>query len=110
MSAVYVGGPNTLYVFLVLTLVLGGGAAWSTGRAVASTWKPYWQLVWYMILLAAAVRFFHFALFQEPLLAPGNYLVDLAVLFCVAAIGHRMTRRGQMATQYGWIRDDRQTG
>ena len=54
-------------VFLVLTVLLGGAAAWSTGRAIAETWKPYWQLVWYVLLLAAAVRFIHFGLFEEPL-------------------------------------------
>ncbi|MCB1521312.1 MAG: hypothetical protein KDJ37_12155 [Hyphomicrobiaceae bacterium] len=89
-------------VFLVLTVLLGGAAAWSTGRAIAETWKPYWQLVWYVLLLAAAVRFIHFGLFEEPLLAPGNYLVSLSVLAVCAAVGHRVTRMRQLAYQYGW--------
>lgn len=106
MDAIYQGGPNTFWVFIVLTVVLGGAAAWSTGRAVAQTWKPYWQLVWYSVLLAAAVRFFHYALFQEPLIAPGNYAVDLAVLMGLAAAGHKTTRLRQMASQYHWMEAD----
>ena len=46
-------------------LVLGGAAAFATGRAIAKTWSPLWLILPAMIVLAAAVRFLHFALFQE---------------------------------------------
>src|SRR5579875_1530449 len=63
-------------VFLLVTIVLGGGAAALTGRAVASTWRPRWQILVYTLILAAVVRFFHHALFGGTLLSPHYYLVD----------------------------------
>lgn len=105
MPTFYEAGPNGLWVFLLVTVVLGGAAAWATGKAIASTWKPLWQLAAYTLILAAAVRFFHYALFAEPLLAPVNYLVDLAVLAALAFGGHRLTRARQMKRQYGWSND-----
>ncbi len=91
--------------FLFVTCILGGGAAWMTGRAVAQTWKPVSSLVIYMLLLAAAVRFIHFSLFQGTLIAPWYYLVDLVVLAAIATAGLRYTRAGQMRTQYRFAFD-----
>ena len=68
----YISIPHLLYeedsfgVFLLVTVVLGGGAAWLSGRAIAATWRPWWQVPLYMLILGAAVRFFHFALFDGP--------------------------------------------
>ena len=103
MPSFYEAGPNGLWVFLLVTVTLGGAAAWATGKAIASTWKPVWQFAGYTLLLAAAVRFFHYSLFGEPLLAPVNYVVDAAVLLAIAFGGHRATRARQMAEQYGWL-------
>lgn len=97
--------PAGLWPLLILTILLGGAAAWVTGQTVAETWKPYWQLVWYMALLAAAVRFFHYALFHEPLLDPVHYTASTAYLMLVAALGHRAARHRQMREQYGWHRN-----
>lgn len=94
--------PGSLMPFLVLTVILGGAAAFVTGKAIAETWKPYWQLVWYMLILAAAVRFFHYALFWEKLLSFTGYLATLTVLLALAAIGHYLERHRQMHEQYGW--------
>ena len=102
-GGLYAGGPNTLWVFLLLTVVMGGAAAFVSGRAIAQTWRPFWQVPVYMLILAGAVRFCHFALFQEPLLAPGSYLVDFLVAFFAASLGYRTVRARQMATQYGWL-------
>ena len=55
------------WVFLVLTCILGGGAAFLAGRGLAGSWKPFWRIFFYMVLLAAAVRFFHYALFDGTL-------------------------------------------
>ena len=55
-------------VFLLVTIILGGGAAVLAGRAIALTWRPWWQIVAYMLILGAAVRFIHFALFGGTLL------------------------------------------
>lgn len=89
--------------WLVLTSILGGAAAWATGKAIAEAWKPAWQFVWYTALLAAAVRFFHYALFEKPLLGPLEYAADAAYLLIVAWMGYRHTRERQMREQYGWI-------
>jgi Zn-dependent protease with chaperone function len=35
----YPGGPHGLWVFLLNTIVLGGAAAWTTGRAIAKAWQ-----------------------------------------------------------------------
>ncbi len=94
---------SSLGVFLGLTVVIGGGAAWLAGRALALKWRPVWQLVIYMLLLAAAVRFLHYALFQEPLLSLKSYIADAVVLEVAALLGFRITRVRQMVRQYHWL-------
>jgi hypothetical protein len=101
---------NGLFVLVLLT-VLGAAAASATGRALAKTWGPMWLLVPYMAVLAAAVHFLHFALFQEDLFtgAPEDpsaplryYLVALVVLLAVGWASYKSMRATQMATQYSW--------
>lgn len=99
----YDGGPNGDWVFLLVTVVMGGLAAHATGSAIAATWRPRWQIVVYGLLLAGAVRFIHYALFHEPFIAPKSFLVDFAFLVVVASIGFRLTRRRQMREQYDWL-------
>lgn len=99
----YECGPRGLWIFVLLTVLLGGAAAWATGRAIATTWRPVWQVPVYGLLLTLAVRFLHFALFEEPLLAPGNAIVSGVVLLTAAALGYRLARAGAMITQYGWL-------
>lgn len=89
--------------FLLVSLFLGGGAAWLTGRAVARSWAPLSRLVIYCLLLAAAVRFGHFALFEDALFAPLTSMVEALFLFAVAALGYRHVRKHQMIVQYGWL-------
>jgi len=89
--------------FLLVTVLLGGGAAWLAGRAIAQTWRPWWSVVVYMLILALAVRFFHFALFEGPLLSLHFYAVDAAVAILFAGAGFRVTRRRQMARQYAFL-------
>jgi hypothetical protein len=90
-------------VFLLVTLVLGGGAAWLSGRAIAATWRPWWHILAYMLILGAAVRFIHFALFDATLLSLPHYLVDSAICMVFGFFGFRMTRAAQMASQYGFL-------
>jgi hypothetical protein len=99
----YDAGPNGDWVFLLVTVIMGGLAAHATGSAIAATWRPRWQLVVYGLLIAAAVRFIHYALFDEPFIAPRSYVVDLAVLIVAAALGFRLTRSRQMREQYDWL-------
>jgi hypothetical protein len=91
------------WIFLLLTVVMGGGAAYASGKAIAQTWRPYWHVPLYMLPLAAAVRFCHFALFAEPFLSLRNFAVDFAVALVAASFGFRLLRAGQMARQYDWL-------
>ncbi len=93
---------SPLQVALV-TVLIGGGAAWLAGRAIAQTWRPFWHVVLYMALLAAAVRFVHFALFDGGLLAPASYAADTLVLLICGALSWQAARAAQMATQYYWL-------
>jgi hypothetical protein len=90
------------WLFLFLTVILGGSAAFQTGRAVAQTWRPLWLLLVYAMLVAAAVRFLHYALFQETLISLQFYLTDTLVCLIAASIGYRLNRASQMARRYRW--------
>jgi hypothetical protein len=89
--------------FLLVTFLMGGAAAWLSGRAIALDWRPYWQVVLAGFVLAAALRFIHFALFGATFLSLQFYLVDSAICIVFGLAGYRVTRAGQMATQYGFI-------
>ena len=101
-NAIYEGGPNGLWVFLLLTVVLGGMTAFVSGKVIAETWRPYWHIYAYMALLALTVRFLHFALFEETLLSARSLIVDYLVALGAAMLGHKLARTRQMATQYHW--------
>lgn len=100
--------------FFIVTVLLGGGAAFMTGRALARSWKSFGRLVFYICLLGLAVRFLHWGLFldatyeswrdaQGSLLSLHYYIVDTAVLLAAAALGYRLQRAEQMTSQYRWI-------
>ena len=99
----YTAGPNGHWVFLLVTVVLGGLAAIATGRALAETWRPWWQVPLSMLLVAAGVRFVHYAVFGEVLLSLRNLVVDYAVLLAIACGAYALTRQSQMRRQYGWM-------
>jgi hypothetical protein len=88
---------------LLITGVLGGGAAWLAGRAIAGTWRPAWHVVGYMALLGAAIRFVHFALFDADLFSLLSYLADTLYVILVGSLAWRVTRAAQMARQYPWL-------
>ena len=94
-----------LGLFLLVTVIMGGGAAWLAGRAIASTWRPWWHVAFYMLILGLAVRFIHFALFEGTLLSPQFYAVDTAVCLIFGYLGFRATRVAQMTAQYSWINE-----
>jgi hypothetical protein len=96
-------GSETLLQIMLVTGVIGGGAAFLAGRAIAQTWRPFWSVAVYMAMLGAAVRFVHFALFEATLLSPASYAADTAYLIVLGAFAWRMTRAGQMTTQYYWL-------
>jgi hypothetical protein len=88
---------------LMITGIIGGGAAVLAGRAIAGTWRPYWYVPSYMLLLGGGVRFLHYALFYDNILSLPSYLIDTAYLIAAASIAFRVTRTGQMARQYPWL-------
>lgn len=89
--------------FLLVSVFLGGGAAWLSGRSIARTWRGYRQAVLYALLLGCVVRFFHFALFLGTLLSWHYFITDTAFLLAVTTLGFRAERAKQMATRYGWL-------
>lgn len=101
MNGLYIG--EGWFEIAFVTGVLGGLAAWATGRAIAETWRPYYQLVVYMALLGAAVRFIHFALFDAYLLSLPSYFADMLYLLAVGSLAYRMTLVRRMVTQYRWL-------
>lgn len=95
-------GEN-IWVFLGLTIILVGGCAFMMGQAIANTWRPYWQILPYSLILGAANRFLAFALFKEQLLAVLPYLISVAVVWGLATLGYRLTLVDIMVHQYPWL-------
>jgi hypothetical protein len=96
---------DSLGVFLLVTVVLGGGAAALAGRAVALTWRPWWQVLVYMLMLGATVRYIHFALFDGTLLSIHYYAVDTLVSMAFGFAGFQAARARRMVAQYPWINE-----
>lgn len=94
---------HSIWQFFFVTLLLGGWAAWMTGRATAQTWRPISSLVAYLLLLGIAVRFIHHALFEGTMFSAQFYVVDTVILMVLGLLGYRYTRTRQMVTQYHWL-------
>ena len=94
---------DKLSIFLIMTVVFGGGAAFLAGRALASKWRPMWMPVVYMLPLGAALRFFHYALFNGELLNLHYFITDTAILIALALLGYQSTRTAMMTRQYPWL-------
>ena len=46
---------RTLGIFLLITVAMGGGAAWMTGSGLARGWRPFWHCALALLLIAAVV-------------------------------------------------------
>jgi hypothetical protein len=101
----FLSDENSLGVFLLVSVLLGGGGAWLAGRAIAATWRPWWHVALYMLPLSLAVRFLHFALFDAKFLSLHYYLVDYAVCLGLGYLGYRLMRVDQMVSRYSWINE-----
>ena len=95
-------GESILQVVL-LTVVIGGAAAALSGRAIALAWRPPWQVAVAALLLGAAARFFHFALFGGVRLSAPSYCCDALLFIVVGMLAWRATRARQMVQQYPWL-------
>ncbi len=94
---------KTILVFLLISVVLGGGAATMMGRNFAVNWRSPIAVIVAGIGLALGVRFLHYALFQETLLTPMGFLADAIVIIAFSLVGFRWQRADQMTTQYYWL-------
>jgi ABC-type uncharacterized transport system permease subunit len=90
-------------VFLGVTVVVMGFAAFMTGQALAATWNPVWKAVLYTLLLGFADRFLGYALFEGELLSSSGYLIDTAVLVAITLVAYRLKQARMMVTQYPWL-------
>ncbi len=111
MGVIY---EKSIWAFLFVTVLAGGGAAYMVGRAAAKGWNPFWQAALQTMALAGAVRFLHWGLFagatfeswrqaQGSLFSLHYYLSDAAILLLFAALGFRRQRTVQMLRQYSWL-------
>jgi len=94
---------ETLRHVILVTGILGGGAAWLSGRAVANAWRPQWQVAIAAVLVAMAARFIHFALFEGTLLSPLSFCCDTLIFLVLGLLAWRATRAAQMVRQYPWL-------
>jgi hypothetical protein len=94
---------SSLFVFILVTIFLGGAAGYSSGKAIAQAWRPGWHLVASALVLGIGVRFLHFGLFGASFLTPHYYLVDTLLVLIAAFAGFRLTRVKQMTTRYRWL-------
>jgi hypothetical protein len=101
METLYSG--ESLLGVVLLTLVIGGGAAALSGHAIARAWRPPWQVVIAALLLGAAARFFHFALLNGELLSVPSYCCDALIFIIAGMLAWRATRAKQMVRQYPWL-------
>lgn len=94
---------TNFWIFVLLTVVLGGGAAFMAGRSLALGWKPIPLLIVYMLIFGAGLRFLHFALFQGTLGSLQYYLSQTLIVALFALLGYRTTRVNQMTEKYPWL-------
>jgi hypothetical protein len=99
----YLYEETSFFSFALVTLLMGGAAAWMTGRACAVTWRPVYTLAFYLLILGLGVRFIHFSVFHGTLLSPYYYMIDTIILLLIGFAGYRYTRANQMVRQYYWI-------
>ncbi|MCC8427790.1 hypothetical protein LJ725_02360 [Reyranella aquatilis] len=94
---------DTLFNVLLFNLVLIGPASFAAGHAVALTWRPWPQIVFYTMLLSATLRFLDYALANGELWSLAGFVLGWAVQLAIAAFAFRLTRARQMVRQYPWL-------
>jgi branched-chain amino acid transport system ATP-binding protein len=94
---------SSLSVFIGVTVVIFGFASFMTGQALAGTWRPMWQVFPYCLMLAAANRFFCYALFEGEIFSISGFIVSVVVTCAIGAAAYLATRAHKMVTQYPWL-------
>jgi hypothetical protein len=100
-DSLYAG--ETIGHVILVTGILGGGAAWLSGRAIANAWHPQWQVAIAAALVGMAARFIHFALFEGTLLSLYSFCCDILFFLILGLLAWRATRAAQMVRQYPWL-------
>ena len=101
MDRLYAG--ETILDIVFVTGLVGGGAAWLSGRAIATAWRGRSRVVLTAFLLGAAARFFHFALFEGQLLSVASFACDTLIFLVVGLLSWQATRASLMVRQYPWL-------
>ena len=94
---------DNLWIFVIMTVILGGGAAFMAGRGMAMKWRPVWMPLLAMVPLTLGLRFLHFALFQAQLTSLHYLITDGIVLVIFCLLGYRSTLASKMVAQYPWL-------
>ena len=94
---------ENLWIFVVLTLILGGGAAFLAGRGLAMKWRPIWMPVLAMVPLTLGLRFLHYALFGANLTSLHYLVLEFVILLAFCLLGYRTTIAKKMVRQYPWL-------
>lgn len=94
---------TTLPVFIGITVVIMGFAAYTTGQAVAKGWKPMWQVPAYCVLLGFPDRFLTWGLFQGEGMLVSGYVVDTVVLIIIGLFAFQLNKARRMTAQYPWL-------
>jgi hypothetical protein len=102
MQGILYEEPSILQ-FALITCIIGGWAAWRTGKSVADGWQTYTTVVIYTLLLGVGIRFVHHALFNGTMFTFQYYVVDTIILLLFSTAGFRFYRTRQMVTSYYWL-------
>jgi hypothetical protein len=94
---------SSFWLFALVTVIMGGGAAYMTGRACAITWRPIGTLVFFLCILGIAVRFIHHAIFDGTFFSLHYYIADTLTVLAIGLLGFRYVRARQMSGQYYWL-------
>lgn len=95
--------PESVLVFVGVSVVLFGGAGFLMGQAIGETWRPWWQSLPYGLLLTLGCRFLTYALFGAELLSLGGYVASAAVVLAFALLAFRLAQARKMVSQYPWL-------
>ena len=109
-------------IWLAVTLLMGGPAAYASGRALALGWRSFGPGIGYCLALAAVADFLAYAHFATPAIPataiieriialdlPGalvllaGWVATFLILGLIAYVSWILTRRRQMARQYPFL-------
>jgi len=94
---------SSVGVFLGLTVLLFGVAAFRTGEAIAEAWRPGWQAVLAACGLTVADRFLAVSLYDSPPLSLAAAAVAWIFITAVTLFAWRATIARKMVSQYPWL-------